>query len=143
MLKQEKIILMTRLAMEEKTHARYGFITGSFWFDDYAAKELWESFFAITFAYALVVLLGLVAYGDGWTVTYHIADAVTLGKKLIDVWLILLAFGMLICLLVHVSLYRKAFRKRQRVEKYLRRLLAVYAEEEAEAAFSGEEGEPE
>ena len=68
--------------------------------------------------------------GDGWTVSYHIADAVALGKKLLDIWLILLAFGMLICLLVHVALYREAFRKRQRVEKYLRRLRAIYEEEE-------------
>ena len=130
MLQREKVILMTRLAMEEKTDTRYRFITGSFWFDDYAAKELWESFFAVTFAYGLVVLLGLVAFGDSWTVTYHIADAVALAKKLINVWLILLAFGMLICLLVHVALYREAFRKRQRVEKYLRRLRAIYEEEE-------------
>ena len=143
MLQQEKVILMTRLAMEEKTHSRYRFITGSFWFDDYAAKELWEAFFAITFAYALVVLLGLVAYGDTWTVTYHIADALALGKKLLDIWLILLAFGILICLLVHVSLYREAFRKRQRVEKYLRHLLAIYEDEEAEAEVLGEEGERE
>ncbi len=130
MLRQDKVILMTRLAMEEKTRTRWHFITGSFWFDDYAAKELWESFFAITFAYGLTVLLGLVAYGDSWTVSYHIADAVALGKKLLDIWLVLLAFGMLICLLVHVALYREAFRKRQRVEKYLRRLRAIYEAEE-------------
>ena len=55
MVKKEKVILMTRLAIEEKTDPRYRFITGSFWFDDYASKELWEAFFAISFAYALVV----------------------------------------------------------------------------------------
>ena len=50
MLQRDKVILMTKLAMEEKTDTRRNFITGSFWFDDYAAKELWESFFAISFA---------------------------------------------------------------------------------------------
>ena len=129
MLQKDKVILMTKLAMEEKTGTRSRFVMRSFWFDDYAAKELWQSFFAITFAYALVVLLGLVAYGDSWTVTYHIADVVALAKRLLDIYLILLAFGMLICLLTHVALYREAFRKRQRVEKYLRRLRAMYEEE--------------
>ena len=130
MLQRDKVILMTKLAMEEKTDTRRNFITGNFWFDDYAAKELWESFFAITFAYGLAVLLGLVAYGDSWTVSYHIADALALGKTLLDIWLVLLAFGMLICLLTHVALYREAFRKQQRVEKYLRRLRAIYEQEE-------------
>ena len=89
MVKKEKVILMTRLAIEEKTDPRYRFITGSFWFDDYASKELWEAFFAISFAYALVVILGLIAYGDCWTVTYHIADAMELARILLMIWLLL------------------------------------------------------
>ena len=129
MVKKEKVILMTRLAIEEKTDPRYRFITGSFWFDDYASKELWEAFFAISFAYALVVLLGLIAYGDSWTVTYHIADAMELARILLMIWLAVLALGMLVCLLTHVALYRDAYRKRQRVEKYLRHLRAFYEEE--------------
>ena len=129
MLKQEKVILMTKLAIEEKTHSRYRFITGSFWFDDYASKELWEAFFFFSFAYAAVVVLGLIAYGDGWTVTYHIADAVALGLRLLEIWAGVTILGMLICLLTHVALYREAYRKRQRVEKYLRHLRAIYEEE--------------
>ncbi len=129
MVQQEKVILMTRLAIEEKSDTRCRFITGHFWFDDYASKELWEAFFAISFAYATVVLLGLVAYGDSWTVTYHIADALALGKTLLTVWLAVLAVGMLVALLTHVALYRDAYRKRQRVEKYLRHLHALYEEE--------------
>ena len=129
MLQKEKIILMTRLAVEEKTNARYRFITGSFWFDDYASKELWEAFFAISFAYASVVLLGLVAYGDSWTVTYHIADAVFLGIRLAEIWVGTVLIGMLVCLLAHVSRYREAYRKQQRIEKYLRHLRVLYEEE--------------
>ena len=105
MVRKEKVILMTRLAIEEKTDTRCRFITGNFWFDDYASKELWEAFFAVTFAYALVVLTGLIAYGDSWTV------------------------GMLLCLLTHIARYREAYRKQQRVEKYLRHLHALYQEE--------------
>ena len=104
MVKKEKVILMTRLAIEEKTDPRYRFITGSFWFDDYASKELWEAFFAISFAYALVVLLGLIAYGDSWTVTYHIADAMELAR------------------ISDMKGHRPA-------EKYLRHLRAFYEEE--------------
>ena len=129
MVQQEKVILMTRLAIEEKTDTRCRFITGNFWFDDYASKELWEAFFAVTFAYALVVLTGLIAYGDSWTVTYHLADAAALGKKLLGVWLAVLSVGMLLCLLTHIARYREAYRKQQRVEKYLRHLHALYQEE--------------
>lgn len=129
MIKREKVILMTRLAIEEKNDTRYRFISGSFWFDDYASKELWESFFAISFAYAAAVLLGLIAYGDSWTVSYHIADALALGQRLLMIWLAVLAVGMLVCLLTHVALFREAYRKQQRVEKYLRHLHALYEEE--------------
>ena len=129
MVRQDKVILMTRLAIEEKNDPRFRFITGSFWFDDYASKELWEAFFAITFAYALTVLLGLVAYGDSWTVSYHIADVTALAWTLLEIYLVLLVLGILVCLLTHVALYRKAYRKRQRVEKYLRHLRALYEKE--------------
>lgn len=130
MIRKDKVVWMTRLAIEEKNDTRYAFITEHFWFNDYATKELWEAFFAITFAYALAVVLGLVAFGDGWTVTYHIADCIALGERLLYVYLVLLVLGLLTCLLAHVWLYREAYRKRQTVEKYLRRLNRLYEAEE-------------
>lgn len=137
MVSKEKIAIMTRLAIDEKHDSRCSFVTGNFWFTDYAGKELWEAFFAITVAYFAVVLLGLVAYGDSWTVTYHLKDLESLGMRLLNVYLAVLSVGMLLGLLTHVGLYRDAFRKRQAYQSNLRRLARFYEAEEALKEASG------
>lgn len=137
MVSREKVAIMTRLAIEEKHDSRSAFVTGSFWFTDYASKELWESFFAISFAYAAVVLLGLVAFGDVWTVTYHLKDLESLAFRLINIYLAVVSVGMLIGLLAHVGLYRDAYRKRQAYREDLKKLARLYQAEEALKEASG------
>ncbi len=115
MLQKDKVAIMARLAMEEKKNPRYSFITRNYWFDDYLTLEMWKAFFAITITYALAVVVGLIAYGDTWTVTYHIADVVSLASKLIGVYVVIALIGILLAALSHVWLYKKAFRKQERI----------------------------
>ena len=131
MLQKDKVAIMTRLAMEEKKSPRYGFITRSYWFDDYISLEMWKAFFAISVTFALAVLLGLVAYGDDWTVRFHLEDMKILGIKLLTVYASTLIIGILLCALSHVWLYKKAFRRQERIKGGLRRLNRIYSLEEA------------
>ncbi len=131
MLQKDKVAIMARLAMEEKKNPRYSFITRNYWFDDYLTLEMWKAFFAITITYALAVVVGLIAYGDTWTVTYHIADVVSLASKLIGVYVVIALIGILLAALSHVWLYKKAFRKQERIRAELRKLNRIYALEEA------------
>ena len=130
MIQKGKVAIMTKLAIEEKNEPRYAFITSRFWFNDYATTEMWKSFFAISFVYLLSVLLGLVAYGDTWTVTYHIDQVIALAVRIIGIYLAVVILGVLVTLLSHVWLYREAFRKRERVRQYLRQLNRLYIAEE-------------
>ena len=131
MLQKDKVAILARLAMEEKKNPRYSFITRNYWFDDYLTLEMWKAFFAITITYALAVVVGLIAYGDTWTVTYHIADVVSLASKLIGVYVVIALIGILLAALSHVWLYKKAFRKQERIRAELRKLNRIYALEEA------------
>ena len=131
MLQKDKVAILARLAMEEKKNPRYSFITRNYWFDDYLTLEMWKAFFAITITYALAVVVGLIAYDDTWTVTYHIADVVSLASKLIGVYVVIALIGILLAALSHVWLYKKAFRKQERIRAELRKLNRIYALEEA------------
>ena len=131
MLQKDKVAIMTRLAIEEKKNPRFSFITRNYWFDDYVTLEMWKAFFAITITYALAVVVGLIAFGDTWTVTYHIADVVELGTRLIGAYVIIALFGILLAALSHVWLYRQAYRKQETIRAELRKLNRIYALEEA------------
>ena len=130
MIHKGKVALMTRLAIEEKNEPRFSFITSHFWFNDYITTEMWKSFFAVSLAYMAAVLFGLVATGDSWTVTYHIRDVIDLAVRLLQIWLGVVVMAVLFSLLSHVWLYREAFRKRERVRQYLRKLNRLYIAEE-------------
>ena len=131
MVQKDKLIIMTRLAMEEKKDSRLGFITRNYWFDDYMTLELWKAFFAVTITFGLTVLLGLIAYGDEWTVRYKIADVVNLGIYLLRIYLLALAICLLLAALSHVWLYKKAYRKQEQEKSRFRQLGRIYALEEA------------
>ena len=131
MLQKDKVIIMTRLALEEKKDPRLSFITRNYWFDDYLGLELWKAFFAVTITYVLAVLTGLVAFGDDWTVRYKLADALTLGMTLLRVYLAVLAACLLAAALSHVWLYQHAYRKQETEQSSLRKLSRIYAREEA------------
>ncbi|MBQ7145446.1 MAG: hypothetical protein IJR95_01585 [Lachnospiraceae bacterium] len=131
MVQKDKLIIMTRLAMEEKKDSRLGFITRNYWFDDYMTLELWKAFFAVTITFGLTVLLGLIAYGDEWTVRYKIADVVNLGIYLLRIYLLVLVICLLLAALSHVWLYKKAYRKQEREKSRFRQLGRIYALEEA------------
>lgn len=131
MVQKDKTIIMTRLAMEEKKDPRLGFIIRNYWFDDYLTLELWKAFFAVTITFCLTVLLGLVAYGDDWTVRYKIADVIDLGYYLLRVYLFALAICLLLAALSHVWLYKKAYRKQESEKGKFRQLARIYALEEA------------
>lgn len=131
MLQKDKVIIMTRLALEEKKDPRLSFITRNFWFDDYLALELWKAFFAVTVTFILAVLIGLVATGDDWTVRFKIADLLALGMALLRVYLMVLTGCLLATALSHVWLYKKAYRKQEAEKSSLRKLSRIYALEEA------------
>ena len=139
MIRREKVAVMTRLAIEEKNKPRFGFITRNYWFNDYVTTEMWKAFFAITITYALVVLTGLVAYGDSWTVSYHIADVIGLALRLLRIYAAVAVLGILICAMSHVWLYKKAYERQERVKGELRKLSRIYALEDAIQNLSRQE----
>lgn len=131
MLQKDKVVIMTRLAMEEKKDSRQSFITRNYYFDDYITLELWKAFFAVTITFGMAALVVLVAYGDIWTVQYKIADVVDLGFFLLKVYLMVLAVCLPLAALSHVWLYKRAYRKQESEKGRLRQLGRIYALEEA------------
>ena len=131
MIQKEKVAAMTHLAIEEKKQPHLSFITRHYWFNDYITTEMWKAFFAITITFLLVLVFGLIAYGDSWTVTFHIADVIDLAYRVLSVYVIVLVIGILLCALSHVWLYRQAYRKQERIRGELRKISRLYALEDA------------
>ncbi|MBO4872033.1 MAG: hypothetical protein J5496_01270 [Lachnospiraceae bacterium] len=131
MIQKDKVAAMTHLAIEEKNQQHLSFITRHYWFNDYITTEMWKAFFAITLTFALVFFFGLVAYGDSWTVTYHIADVINLAYRTLKIYAAVLIIGILLCALSHVWMYRQAYRKQERIRGELRKISRLYALEDA------------
>ena len=131
MVQKDKVAAMTHLAIEEKHQQHFSFITRHYWFNDYITTEMWKAFFAITITYALVFVFGLVAYGDTWTVTFHIADVLSLAWQALKIYAFVLVTGILLCALSHVWLYKQAYRKQERIRGEMRKLARLYALEDA------------
>ena len=131
MIQKDKVAAMTHLAIEEKHQQHLSFITRHYWFNDYVTTEMWKAFFAITICFALVFLFGLVAYGDEWTVTFHISDVIDLALQTLRIYLYVLVIGLLLCALSHVWMYKQAYRKQERIRRELRKLSRIYALEDA------------
>jgi hypothetical protein len=140
MIQKDKVAAMTHLAIEEKNQQHLSFITRHYWFNDYITTEMWKAFFAITITFLLVFFFGLVAYGDSWTVTYHIDDLIRLAYRALIVYACVLLIGILLCALSHVWLYKQAYQKQERIRGELRRLSRIYALEEAIQHLQKKEG---
>ena len=78
-----------------------------------------------------VFFFGLVAYGDSWTVSFHIADVIRLASRTLWIYVAVLLVGILLCALSHVWLYKQAYQKQERMKGELRKLSRLYALEDA------------
>lgn len=115
MLSEEKMKIMTNLAMFEKHEGKRLFPVSHYFKGDYVSSKLFRSFFSYTLSFALCLLLWGLYYMERWLNTMELASLKETGIKIG----ILYASGLAIYMIISASVYMKRY-------EYSKRGMKVY-----------------
>lgn len=140
MINEEKVKVMTRLAMYEQGEGKIHLPVSRYYRSDYIGLALIKNFFLVSIGYVMI-LAGLGAYfGEYLMENIHKMNLVAVGAYLIVGYAALLA---LYTVLTYIQYSVKYHRAKKSVKNYygeLTRLDRIYAREEKKASARGGAG---
>lgn len=110
MLSEEKIKIMTNLAMFEKKEGKKIFPINRYFKSDYISSKLLRSFFSYTLSFLLAAALWVLCYIEQWLNMIRLETLIELGLKVGAVYAAGLAVYLLISLIVYARRYDYASR---------------------------------
>lgn len=105
MLSEEKIKLMTSLAMFEKHEGKRTFPVNRYFKGDYIGSKLFQSFFNYTLSFVLCLFLWGLYYMERWLSTMDVTRLTGAGIRIG----ILYGIGLLVYLSISFLIYRKRY----------------------------------
>lgn len=119
MLSEEKIKIMTNLAMFEKKEGKRIFPINRYFRSDYVSSKLFRSFFSYTFSFLACLLLWGLYYMERWLNTMDIKSLMDTGIKVGIVYVA----GLAVYLVISISIYMKRYEYASRgIKVYLAKL---------------------
>ncbi len=129
MLNEDKIRLMTQLALYEKKEGKQGEKAEHWFRADYISRQMLGTFLCTTIAFAILFLVyALYHLGDILTRIYTV-DIWSVVRSVLAVYLLFLAGMLGITWFVYSYRYRKAQKGLRRYYKILRKLSQEYGED--------------
>lgn len=133
MLNTQKVRLMTRLAMYEKTEGKEDIRLSKYYKTDYVRLHILKTVVAVTVGYLLVLLMIGIYHME-----YLISEAVnldykTMGLKILGGYLAILTIYISGSLIGYNVYYNRSRKKLSKYFKMLRKLTRMYKEEEQTA----------
>mgnify|MGYP000988658983 CR=1 FL=1 len=110
MLSEEKIKIMTNLAIFEKNQGKKIITVKQYFKSDYISGKLFRAFFSYTLSFMLCLTLWIVYYTERWLNTVDVAAFIEIGRKVGKVYLAGLILYLLITLVVYARRYDYASR---------------------------------
>lgn len=140
MINEEKVKVMTKLAMYEQGEGRKYLPVSKYYRSDYIGLALIKNFFLVTIGYALV-LAGVAAYFSEYLMNnIHKMNLISLGVYILAGYLILLvAYSVL----TYIQYSVKYYRAKKSVKGYFEQLTnlnKIYGREEKKSAGRGMSG---
>ncbi len=134
MIDNRKVRLMTKLAMYETGEGKEDIKLNRFFRRDYLRKRMLVSFLATTIGF--VFLVGLIVLFE---MDYFVSNAVNMDyfmliRRVVAVYIVLLAIDVMGSLVYGMLHYNKSRNKLAKYYRMLRHLQAYYKEEESAAA---------
>jgi type III secretory pathway component EscU len=137
MLNEEKIKLMTKLAMYEKHTGKKTMKIAKYFRSDYISWNMIKTALAVTLAYALIVGLWLAYHLEEYVEQLYSLDYLALVRGIVEQYFILLICYMVISYLVYSIKYALAMKSLKRYDGNLKRLKRVDRIEPAEKKGRG------
>lgn len=140
MINEEKVKIMTRLAMYEQREGKKYLPVSKYFRSDYIGLALIKNFFLVTIGYVMI-LAGLGAYfGEYLMDNIHRMNLVTLGFYVVAGYVILLVVYTILTYIQYSVKYHRAKKSVKGYYEELTRLDRIYAREEKKAAGRGTSG---
>ncbi len=135
MVNNRKVRLMTKLAVYESGEGKEDIKLGKFFRRDYLRDRMLRSFLSSTIGFAFTVGLGILYEMD-----YIVSNAVRMdymffAKRLIALYVVILAVYVMASLVFGMLHYNKSRNKLAKYFRMLRRMRSFYKEEEESAGM--------
>jgi len=129
MVDKDKVKLMTQAAMVETKHGDDAYVAENFYASDYISFQIIKGLIGTTILYFCVLGVWIIYHFEELTVTYRIAELFTLGKWLLVIYVLSLAAGVSISMLVHMRGYFRAKKQMRTYREALKGLTRFYRKE--------------
>ena len=130
MLNERKIRLMTQLAIYEKKEGKEDVKLSKFYKSDYARFQAWKTGIAVTVAYLLLVAVAVIYKLEYLIENAFNIDYALLGKKILGLYIIVLATYVIVAMLGYSLKYAASRKKLARYFRMLRKLKHIYLVED-------------
>ena len=140
MINEEKVKIMTKLAMYEQGKGRKYLPVSRYYRSDYIGLALIKNFFLVTIGYVLIVAAVAVYFGEYLLENIHKMNLVALGAYIILGYLVVL---IVYSVLTYIQYSVKYHRAKKSVREYygqLTSLSKIYSREERKASGKGAAG---
>lgn len=119
MLSEEKIKIMTNLAMFEKNEGNRIFPINRYFKSDYIGSKLLRSFFSYTLSFLLGLALWVLCYIERWLNVIRLESLIEVGLKVGGVY----AAGLVVYLIISLFVYARRYDDASRgIKIYLAKL---------------------
>lgn len=129
MLNEERIKLMTKMAIYEKREGKEMLPVGDYYKSDYVSLKMVTTGISITIAYILLVVLWGISKAEYLMANIHKIDLADLIKKIAAGYILLLLAYLLISFIVYMLKYRAAKKSLKKYYKQLKQLGELYEDE--------------
>ena len=134
MLNEEKVRIMNRLALYEKTDGRKYLPVSKYYRSDYIGLALIRNFFLVTIGYALVIGAIAVYYGEYLMDNIHKMDVMDLGLDIVIGYAVTMVVYTILTYIEYTVRYHKAKKSVRGYYEELTKLEKMYNREEKKPA---------
>ena len=134
MLNEEKVRIMNRLALYEKTDGRKYLPVSKYYRSDYIGLALIRNFFLVTIGYALVIGAIAVYYGEYLMDNIHKMDVMDLGLDIVLGYAVTMVVYTILTYIEYTIRYHKAKKSVRGYYEELTKLEKMYNREEKKPA---------
>lgn len=129
MLNEERILLMTRMAVYESGEGKKNGAIGSYFRGDYIGLQVLKAIISATISFVLVCAVLVLYNFDKIMDSLYDIDLFGAAKKVIIAYLVVVAVYAVISYLIYSFMYKKARKKQKSYAANLRRLSEMYQKE--------------
>ena len=134
MINEEKVRIMNRLALYEKTEGRKYLPISKYYRSDYIGLALIRNFFLVTIGYVLVIAAGGLYYGEYLMDNIHKMDVMDIGIDILIGYAAVLVFYTILTYIQYTVRYHKAKKSVRGYYEELTKLEKMYNREEKKPA---------